>query len=97
MVHRRRDCQRRVLSRSSIVLSLFSIVVSLSSISLSILPSSSSRGPMYCPGLRGEGSGSMGLGRSGSGRLGRSNRGPVDLLGFSVFQGFHRAGSYFLE
>ena len=88
MVHRRRDCQRRVLSCSSIVFSLFSISVSLSSISLSILPSSSSRGPMYCPGLRGEGSGSMGLGRSGSGRLGRSNRGPVDLLGFSVFRVF---------
>jgi hypothetical protein len=27
---------------------------------------------MYCPGLSGEGSGSIGLGRSGSGRLGRS-------------------------
>jgi len=79
--------QRRVFICSSIVLSLFSIVVSLSSISLSILLSSSC-GPMYCPGLRGEGSGSMGLGRSGSGRLGRSNRGPVDLLGFSVFRVF---------
>ena len=63
---------RKVLSCSSIVLSLFSIVVSLSSISLSILPSSSSRGPMYCPGLSGEGRGSMGRGRSGSGRFGRS-------------------------
>ena len=77
-----------ILSCSSIVLSLFSIVVSLSSISLSILPSSSSRGPMYCPGLSGEGSGSIGLGRSGSGRLGRSNRGLVDLVGFSVFRVF---------
>jgi len=47
------------------------MVVSLSSISLSILPSSS-WGPMYCPGLRGEGSGSIGRGRSGSGRFGRS-------------------------
>ncbi len=65
--------------------------ISLSSISLSILPSSSSRGPMYCPGLRGEGNGSIGRGRSGSGRLGRSNRGPVDPVGSSVFQGFHRA------
>ena len=85
-----------VLSCSSIVLSLFSIVVSLSSISLSILPSSSC-GPMYCPGLRGEGSGSIGLGRSGSGRFGRSNRGLVDLAGFSVFQGFHRPKTYVLE
>ena len=84
----RLDCQRLVLSCSSIVLSLFSIVVSLSSISLSILPSSSSRGPMYCPGRSGEGSGSMGLGRRGSGRLGRSNPLPDDLAGFSVFRVF---------
>jgi len=77
-----------VLSCSSIVLSLFSIAVSLSSISLSILPSSSSRGPMYCPGLSGEGSGSMGRGRRGSGRLGRSNLVPVDPVGFSVFRVF---------
>ena len=62
--------------------------VSLSSISLSILPSSSSRGPMYCPGLRGEGRGSIGLGRNGSGRLGRSNRGLVDIVGLSVFRVF---------
>src|SRR5438105_5055786 len=82
------DAQCLVLSCSSIVLSLFSIVVSLSSISLSILPSSSSRGPMYCPGLSGEGSGSIGLGRSGSGRLGRSNRGLVDPVGFFVFRVF---------
>ena len=75
------------MSCSSIVLSLFSIVVSLSSISLSILPSSSSRGPMYCPGLSGEGRGSIGLGRNGSGRLGRSNRGLVDPVG-SLFSGF---------
>jgi hypothetical protein len=51
--------------------------VSLSSISLSILPSSS-WGPMYCPGLSGEGSGSIGLGRNGSGRLGRSKAGRVN-------------------
>ena len=75
------------MSCSSIVLSLFSIVVSLSSISLSILPSSSSRGPMYCPGLSGEGRGSIGLGRNGSGRLGRSNRGLVDPVA-SLFSGF---------
>ncbi len=62
--------------------------VSLSSISLSTLPSSSSRGPMYCPGLRGEGSGSIGLGRSGSGRLGRSTEGPVVPVGFSAFRVF---------
>ena len=61
--------------------------VSLSSISLSILPSSS-RGPMYCPGLSGEGSGCMGRGRRGSGRLGRSNLVPVSLVGFSVFRVF---------
>ena len=65
-----------VLSCSSIVLSLFSIAVSLSSISLSILPRSSC-GPMYCPGLSGEGNGSIGRGRSGSGRLGRSKTGQV--------------------
>ena len=52
------------------------MVVSLFSISLSILPSSSC-GPMYCPGLSGEGSGSIGRGRSGSGRLGRSKTGHV--------------------
>jgi len=68
-------------------LSLFSIVVSLSSISLRILPSSSC-GPMYCPGLRGEGNGSIGLGRSGSGRLGRSKLDPVEVAGFSVFRVF---------
>jgi len=67
-------------------LSLFSIVVSLSNISLSILPSSS-LGPMYCPGLSGEGRGSMGLGRSGSGRLGRSMRVLLFLLA-SLFSGF---------
>src|SRR5437016_13162833 len=77
-----------VLSCSSIVFSLFSIVVSLSSISLSILPSSSSRGPMYCPGLSGEGRGSIGLGRRGSGRLERSNGGPVGPVCFSVFRIF---------
>ena len=62
------------------------MVVSLSSISLSILPSSSC-GPMYCPGLRGEGSGSMGLGRNESGRLGRSKTGHVKwaLSPFSAF------------
>ena len=81
------ECQRRDLSCSSIVFSLVSIVVSRSSISLSILPSSSSRGPMYCPGLSGEGRGSIGLGRNGSGRLGRSNRGLVDPVG-SLFSGF---------
>ena len=85
------------MSCSSIVLSLFSIVVSLSSISLSILPSSSSRGPMYCPGLSGEGSGSIGLGRSGSGRLGRSNRGLVNLVGFSVFRVFMGHDPCFFE
>ena len=58
--------------------------VSLSSISLSILPSSSSRGPMYCPGLSGEGRGSIGRGRSGSGRLGRSNRGLTEMV-YSLF------------
>jgi hypothetical protein len=62
------------------------MTVSLSSISLSTLPRSSSRGPMYCPGLRGEGSGSMGLGRSGSGRLGRSNRVLFGPVAFSVFR-----------
>ena len=62
--------------------------VSLSSISLSILPNSSSRGPMYCPGLRGEGSGSKGLGRSGSGRLGRSKSVPVRLVDAPVFRVF---------
>src|SRR2546425_4539954 len=86
-----------VLSCSSIVLSLFSMSVSLSSISFSILPSSSSRGPMYCPGLSGEGSGSMGRGRRGSGRLGRSNLLLDDLAGFSVFQDFHRTIAYFSE
>src|SRR5436309_15790538 len=86
--------QRRVFICSSIVLSLFSMSVSLSSISLSILPSSSSRGPMYCPGLRGEGSGSMGLGRSGSGWLGRSNLVLGDLVGLLCFQGLHRPATY---
>jgi len=62
------------------------MVVSLSSISLSILPSSS-WGPMYCPGLSGEGSGSMGRGLSGSGRLGRSNRGRHCWV-VSPFSGF---------
>ena len=62
--------------------------VSLSSISLSILPSSSSRGPIYCPGLSGDGRGSIGRGRSGSGRLGRSNLVLVDAAGFSVFRVF---------
>ena len=62
--------------------------VSLSSISLSILPSSSSRGPIYCPGLSGDGRGSIGRGRSGSGRLGRSNPVLVDAAGFSVFRVF---------
>jgi hypothetical protein len=61
--------------------------VSLSSISLSILPISSC-GPMYCPGLSGDGSGSMGRGRSGSGRLGRSNEGRHGLS-FLRFQVFH--------
>jgi len=82
------ECQRLALSCSSIVFSLVSIVVSRSSISLSILPSSSSRGPMYCPGLSGEGRGSIGLGRNGSGRLGRSNRDLVDIAGLSVFRVF---------
>ena len=77
-------------------MSLFSIVVSLSSISLSILPSSSSLGPMYCPGLSGEGSGSMGRGRSGSGRFGRSKGVPLQLV-FLCFQGFHHSRTYFLE
>ncbi len=72
------------------VLSLFSIVVSLSSISLSILPSSSSRGPMYCPGLSGDGSGPMGLGRRGSGRFDGSIRGPVGLT-CAEFSGFSSA------
>jgi hypothetical protein len=73
------------------------MAVNLSSISLSILPSSSSRGPMYCPGLSGEGSGCMGLGRSGSGRLGCSNRGRVKV-GVLPFSGFpSRAGLYVLE
>src|SRR5438093_13339200 len=88
--------QRRVFICSSIVLSLFSMSVSLSSISLSILPSSSSRGPMYCPCLRGEGSGSMGLGRSGSGRLGRCNLVLGDVAGLRCFQVFHRPRTYFL-
>ena len=61
--------------------------VSLSSISLSILPSCSC-GPMYFPGLSGDGRGSMGRGRSGSGRLGRSNLVLVDAAGFSVFRVF---------
>src|SRR2546430_16157956 len=87
--------QRRVFICSSIVLGLFSMSVSLSSISLSILPSCSSRGPMYCPGLRGEGSGSMGLGRSGDGRLGRSRLCLGDLAGLLCFQGFHRPRTYF--
>ena len=47
-------------------------MVSLSSISLSILPSSASWVLMYCGGLSGEGSGSIGRGLRGSGRLGRS-------------------------
>ena len=81
------DAQCLVLSCSSIILSLFSIVVSLSRISLSILPSSSC-GPMYCPGLSGEGSGSIGLGRSWSGRLGRSNKGRSRTSSLR-FQGFH--------
>jgi len=88
LVGRCDEGQRLVLSCSSIVLSLFSIAVSLSSISLRILPSSSSRGPMYCPGLSGVGSGSIGLGRSGSGRFGRSKIGLVKLVltpFFSVF------------
>ena len=85
---REHECQCFVLSCSSIVLSLFSIVVSLSSISLSILPSSSSRGPMYCPGLSGEGSGPIGRGRNGSGRSGRSNRGRIPLAVFQVFRVF---------
>ena len=42
---------------------------------------------MYCPGLSGEGRGSIGLGRNGSGRLGRSNRGLVDPVS-SLFSGF---------
>ena len=69
--------------------------VSLSSISLSILPSCSC-GPMYFPGLSGDGRGSMGRGRSGSGRLGRSNMGPVMMV-FSLFSGFHLPRTYFLE
>jgi len=60
------------------------MVVSLSSISLSILPSSSC-GPMYCPGLKGGGSGSIGLGRSGSGRLGRSKTGHLKWVASSFF------------
>ncbi len=71
------------------------MVVSLSSISLSILPSSSC-GPMYCPGLNGDGSGSMGRGRSGSGRLGRSNEGRYGLS-FLRFQGFHGPKGRLLE
>ena len=63
------------------------MLVSLSSISLSILPSSSC-GPMYCPGLSGEGTGSMGLGRNGSGRLGRSKAGQVKWGIVFVFQRF---------
>jgi len=43
---------------------------------------------MYCPGLRGEGSGSLDRGRSGSGRLGRSNTGHSSWSPLS-FQGFH--------
>ena len=62
--------------------------VSLSSISLRILPSSSSRGPMQCPGLSGEGSGSIGRGRRGSGRLERSIGGPVSPLVSRVFRVF---------
>jgi hypothetical protein len=69
------------------VLSLFSMVVSLSSISLSILPSSSC-GPMYCPGLSGEGTGSIGRGRNGSGRFGRSKAGSVELGLVFLFQRF---------
>jgi hypothetical protein len=42
---------------------------------------------MYCPGLSGEGSGSMGRGLSGSGKLGRSNRGRHCGV-FSPFSGF---------
>ena len=79
--------QRLVLSSSSTVLSLFSMSVSLSSISLSIFPSSSSRGPIYGPGLRGEGRGSLGLGRSGSGRFGCS-KGVGTGYSFLCFQGF---------
>jgi len=43
---------------------------------------------MYCPGLSGEGRGSIGLGRRGSGRLERSNGGPVGPVCFSVFRIF---------
>ena len=88
---------RLVLICSSIALSLFSISVSLSSISLSILPSSSSLGPMYCPGLRGEGNGSMGLGRRGSGRLGRPNGDQTSTVFFSVFRVSIDLGHYFSE
>ena len=61
--------------------------VSLSSISLRILPSSSSRGPMYCPGLSGVGRG-MGRGRRGSGRFEGSIGGPIDLIAYAVFRFF---------
>ena len=84
------------MSCSSIVLSLFSINVNLSSISLSILPSSSSRGPMYCPGLSGEGRGSMGRGRSGSGRLGRSNGSRLSCLPLR-FSGFSSTKNIFFR
>ena len=52
---------------------------------------------MYCPGLSGEGSGSIGLGRNGSGRLGRSNLALGDLVELLCFQGFHQSRTYFLE
>jgi len=71
-------------------LSLFSIRVILSSISFNILPSSSSRGPMYCPGLSGDGIGPMGLGRRGSGRFDGSITGPIGLTR-AEFSGFSSA------
>jgi hypothetical protein len=59
---------------SSIVLSLFSISESLSRISFRIRSVSSARGPRYCPGgLRGDGSGSIGVGLNGSTGLRGSN------------------------
>ena len=88
LVQSRRRDYLLVLSCSSIVLSLFSMRVSLSSISLRILPSSSSRGPMYCPGLSGVGRGPMGRGRRGSGRLEGSIGGPIDLIAYTVFRFF---------
>jgi hypothetical protein len=69
------------------------MLVSLSSSSLSILPSSSSRGPVYwLGGLNGEGRGSNGAGRSGSKGLRGSKSVSLEIgaLLFSLFL-FHRA------